>query len=159
RRPDLGGGRARRRRGQPHPRRPGRRPPGARQGAQGAAGAARLVRPGRRHRLPGPRPPGARGPRLRLAGPVPRLPRRPAVPAERVGGAAGGGRTRRTGDRGLAAHAAALLRHPPAGRRGRRAGGAGAAGPRVGDHDADLHPRHRRPPARGVPDLPPARVL
>ena len=54
--------------------------------------------------------------------------------------------------RGLAAHAAALVRHPPARRRRRRAGGPGAARPRVGDHHAGLHARHGRQAARGVRD-------
>ena len=48
------------------------------------------------------------------------------------------------------AHAAALLRHPPARRRRRRPRGAGAARPRLGDHDPDLHAGHRGPAARGV---------
>ncbi len=52
--------------------------------------------------------------------------------------------------RGVPAHPAALLRHPPAGRRRRRARGAGAARPRLGDHDPDLHARHGRHAARGL---------
>ena len=42
----------------------------------------------------------------------------------------------------VAAHAAALVRDPPARRRRRRAGRAGAAGPRLGDDDPDLHAGH-----------------
>ena len=47
------------------------------------------------------------------------------------------GRHRAPGD---AAHAAPQLRHASAGRRRRPALGAGVAGPRAGQHDADLHP-------------------
>ena len=65
-------------------------------------------------------------------------------------------RRRGRGGRGLAAHAAALLRHPPAGRRGRRPRGAGTAGPRLGDHHPGLHAGHGRPAARGVRDQSPA---
>ena len=50
----------------------------------------------------------------------------------------------------VAAHPAALLRDPPAGRRGRRPRRPGAARPRLGDDDAGLHARHRRPVAGGV---------
>ena len=67
--------------------------------------------------------------------------------------------TRRADRRGLAAHAAALLRHPPARGRRRRPRRPGAARARLGDHDADLHAGHRRPPARGLRGLAPARPL
>ena len=67
--------------------------------------------------------------------------------AERAGASTG---------RGLAAHAAALVRDPPARRRGRRPRGPGAARPRLGDHHAGLHAGHRRPAARGLRDEPPA---
>ena len=56
----------------------------------------------------------------------------------------------------LAAHAAALLRHPPARRRRRRPRGAGTARPRLGDDHAGLHAGHRRPAPRGLRDQPPA---
>ena len=102
---------------------------------------------------------------------VPQPARRPAVPAERLGGAAGGRRAGRPRRPRLAAHAAALVRHPPARRRRRRAGRAGAARARLGDHDADLHaghgrsacarsmPRLTRGPADRVPQACSARVL
>ena len=57
----------------------------------------------------------------------------------------------------LAAHPAALLRHPPARRRRRRARRPGAARARVGDHDAGLHAGHRRQAARGLRRRAPAR--
>ena len=59
--------------------------------------------------------------------------------------------------RRLAAHPAALVRHPPARRRRRRPGGAGAARPRLGDDDPGLHAGHRGQPARGVRQRAPAR--
>ena len=58
--------------------------------------------------------------------------------------------------RGLPAHAAALVRHPPARRRRRRPGRPGAARARLGDHHAGLHAGHRRQPARGLRDRAPA---
>ena len=67
--------------------------------------------------LPGPWPPGAGGGGQRVAGSVPQRPRRPAVPAERLDRPARGRRAGRAAAADLAAHAAALLRHPPA-RRG-----------------------------------------
>ena len=68
-----------------------------------------------------------------------------------------GRRAGRAHRRGVAAHAAALLRHPPARGRRRRPRGAGAARPRLGDHDAGLHAGDRRQPARGVRRGAPAR--
>ena len=59
----------------------------------------------------------------------------------------------------VAAHAAALVRHPPARGRRRRARRAGTARPRIGDHDADLHAGHRARAARGLGRGPPARAL
>ena len=69
-------------------------------------------------------------------------PRRAAVAAERLVGAAG---LRRAGPRRgppVAAHAAPLVRHAPARGRRRRAGRAGAARARLGHDDPDLHARH-----------------
>ena len=102
--------------------------------------------------------PAARSPQAAAARPrCCSTPGEPGCPGRAPGtpcrGAAEIGRCHR---RGVTAHAAALLRHPPARRRRRRAGGAGAARARVGDDDADLHPRHRRHAARGVRDLAPA---
>ena len=89
---------------------------------------------------------------------VPQRPGRAAVAAERLDGARQGRRAGR-GDRGgLTAHAAALVRDPPARRRRRRPGGAGAARPRLGDDHPDLHAGHRRQPARGVRHRAPARA-
>ena len=61
--------------------------------------------------------------------------------------------------RGVTAHAAPLVRHPPAGRRGRRPGGAGTARPRVGDHHPGLHPGHRGQAPRGLRRGAPTGVL
>ena len=55
----------------------------------------------------------------------------------------------------LAAHLPALLRHPPAAGRRRRARGAGAARPLLGRDHADLHAGHRRHAARRVHDRAP----
>ena len=102
----------------------------------------------------GPRsPPPAPGD----GGAVPQRPRRTAVAAERLDGAGPGGRAGRGHRRGLAAHAAALVRHPPDRRRRRRPGRPGAARPRLGDDHAGLHAGHRRQPARGLRHRPPAR--
>ena len=90
------------------------------------------------------------------AGPAGELPRRPAQPAERLGRPAGPTPSARTWTSRSPAHPATLLRHPPARRRRRRPGGAGTAGPRLGEHHPDLHPGHRRTSPRGVPDRPPA---
>ena len=57
----------------------------------------------------------------------------------------------RPAGRGLAAHAAPLVRDPPARRRRRPARRPGAARPREPGHDPDLHARLAGPPARGVP--------
>ena len=82
---------------------------------------------------------------------VPQHPRRAAVPAERLDRAPG----RPPSGPGWPAHVspahpAALLRHPPARGRCRRAGRPGAARARLGDHHPDLHPGHRGHPARGL---------
>ena len=132
-----------------------------RQGRQAAAAcrSARYAARGGRG-LPGAGP-ARRWPRPGRGAPaaVPQRARRPAVAAVRVGRPADRGRAGRaapTGD--LAAHAAALVRHPPARRRRRRPRGAGTARPRLGDDHPDLHAGHRRPAARGVRDRPPARA-
>ena len=52
--------------------------------------------------------------------------------------------------RGVAARAAAFVRHPPARRRRRRPGGAGTARARVGHDDPGLHAGDRRQAARGL---------
>ncbi|CAA9241777.1 MAG: Site-specific tyrosine recombinase XerD, partial [uncultured Corynebacteriales bacterium] len=149
RRADLRGGRAGR--GRPGRLRPGRRGGGAaREGRQGARRPGRLVRPPGGRGLPGPGPAGAGRGRARDAAAVPQRPRRPAVPAERLDDPAGRRRARRAGRRGLPAHAASLVRDPPAGRGSGRAGGAGAARPRVGEHHAGLHAGDGGPAARGV---------
>ena len=132
---------------------------------RGKGGKQRLVpvgsyalRGGRR--LPGPgrpalrRRPGAGTPALFLNARGGRLSRQSAwtvlrVAAERAG---------LTAD-GVAAHAAALVRHPPARRGSGRPGGPGAARARVGDHDPGLHAGHRGPAARGVRDRAPAGAL
>ena len=145
-RADLRGGRPRRRRRRP--RRGGRTGvgPAARQGRQGADRAAGPVR-GRRpstptssararscattgRGTPGPVPQPARWPGCR--GRAPGACCRPAAERADLGGPR------------LAAHAAALVRHAPARRGRRRAGRAGAARPRLGDDDADLHAGHGR---------------
>ena len=59
---------------------------------------------------------------------------------------------------GQPAHAAAQLRHAPAVRRGRPAGGAGDARPRQHPDDAALHPRGPRPAQGDPPPVPPAGV-
>ena len=69
------------------------------------------------------------------------------------GPASGSGTTFR---RHLAAHSAALLRHPSAGGRRRRPVGPGTARARLGHHHADLHAGHGRIAARGLRDLAPA---
>jgi integrase/recombinase XerD len=107
--------------------------------------------------LPRARPARARGPRQRVAGAAAQRPRWAPVAAERLDGAALGRVAGRARGRGLAAHAAALVRHPPARRRRRRPRRAGAARARVGDDDAGLHARHRRAAARGVGVDAPAR--
>ena len=84
--------------------------------------------------------------------------RHPRCSSTRVGDASAGrawavlrsAASRRSHRRGVAAHPAALLRDPSARRRRRCARRAGAARSRVGDDHADLHPRDRRPAARGV---------
>src|SRR5690606_13776419 len=122
--------------------------------------AGRVVRAPRARRLPRARAPRARGTGPRHARRVPQHARGPAVPAERVGGAAHRGRAR--GDRApgadLAAHAAALVRDAPARGRGGRARGPGAAGPRLGHDDPDLHARHAGHPARGLRGRAPPRA-
>ena len=130
------------------------------QGRQGAAGTGRVLRPGRGRRLPHPVAPRAgsgRHVRARRR-PLPQRPGGTAVAPVGVDRAGEGRRPGRGHPRRLAAHVASLLRHPPARGRGGRAGGAGAARPRVGDHDADLHPGHRRQPARGVRRRAPTRA-
>ena len=82
-----------------------------------------------------------------------------AVAAERVAGHPARGRARAARPRSLAAHPAALVRHAPAAGRGRRARRAGAARPRLGRDDPDLHARLGRRAARHVRDLPSAGAL
>ena len=159
RRPDLRGGRARRRRP---------RPAGDPATCAPCCCAARAARSGscrsaptrgRRSQAYVVRGPAGAGLALGegTPRPVPQRPRRAALAAERLDGdgqaADRAGMTRR----GLAAHAAALVRHPPARGRRRRPGRAGAARPRLGDHHADLHAGDRRQPARGVRRRPSAR--
>ena len=59
----------------------------------------------------------------------------------------------------VAAHAAALVRHPPARRRRRRPGGAGAARARLGDHHPGLHLVTVDQLREVYADRPPARPL
>ena len=76
---------------------------------------------------------------------LPQQARRAAVPAERLGGAPQPRPSRPASASACQpAHAAALLRHPPARRRRRRPRRPGAARARLGDHDPDLHHGHRR---------------
>ena len=98
-------------------------------GARGARSAwCRSAPRDRRGRgLPRPRAPGPGGRGARRTRDVRQPSRRPPLPAERLDGPGGGGRARRGHGRGLAAHAAALVRHPPARRRRRRPCRAGAA--------------------------------
>jgi len=81
------------------------------------------------------------------------------VAPERVASPAGRRGASRYHRRRLAAHAAALVCDPPIGRWGRRPRGAGIAGTRVGDHDADLHHGHRARAARSVGRGSPAGAL
>ncbi|GAA3366482.1 hypothetical protein GCM10020366_70260 [Saccharopolyspora gregorii] len=76
------------------------------------------------------------------------------VPAERVERVEV--RRRPGGDqqRGVAARAAAFVRHPSAGRRSGRASGAGIARARLGDDHAGVHAGHGEHVARGVRDRP-----
>ena len=108
-------------------------------------------------RLPGPRP--ARAGR-RGQGHARRCSSTPAAAGSRGSRAwavlVQGRRAGRRHPRRLAAHPAALLRHPPARRRRRRPRRAGAARPRVGDDHAGLHAGHRRQPARGLRHRAPA---
>ena len=135
-------------------------PAGARQGQQGTDRAGGLVRPGARspRTWSGPAPPwpaAASGtPALFLNARGGRLSRQSAwsMLQDRR-------RPRRDQHRRVAAHPAALVRHPPARRRRRRPRGPGTPRPRVGDDDADLHPGHRGSPARGLSEVPPPRVL
>ena len=71
-------------------------------------------------------------------------------PAGRVGNPARGVGAIGPGARGLAAYAAALLRHPPAGRRRGHPGRAGIARTCLGDHHAGLHSRHGGQAPRGI---------
>jgi integrase/recombinase XerD len=90
---------------------------------------------------------------------------RPALAAASLRGTpavflnARGGRLTRQGAWGVlhAAHPAALLRHPHAGRRGRHQGRPGTPRPCLGHDHAGLHPDHGRPAARGLRVLPPPR--
>ena len=144
--PHLRGGRPRHRRHR-HRR---RHRAAARQGLQGAARADRRLCPRRGRGLPHPGPAhDRRGVDARRSD-VPQLPRRPALSAERLGGAGEGGRASRCHPRRLAAHAAPLVRDPPARRWRRRPRRPGAPRARVRHHDAGLHPGHRRQPARGL---------
>ena len=63
---------------------------------------------------------------------------------------------RRGGERRVAAHAAAHVRHPSPGRRRRPARGPGAPRPRRHRHHADLHPRRAGAAARRASPPPPA---
>src|SRR5690606_13283801 len=57
--------------------------------------------------------------------------------------------------RRVPAHAAALVRHPPARRRGGRPGGPGATGARLGHDHPDLHARDDRQAPRDLCGVPP----
>lgn len=85
--------------------------------------------------------------------------RRPVVTAKRVAGSAGRGRACRHHRRCFAAYVEAFVRHASAGGWRRCPGGAGIAGARLGDHDADLYPGHRPCTARGVGGSSPAGTL
>ena len=63
------------------------------------------------------------------------------------------------GAAGDPAHAAALVRDAPAGRRGRHPRRTGAAGARQRGHDPALHPRLPRPPLRGLRAIPPEGLM
>ena len=142
-------------------RRPRRRAAaGLRQGVEGADRPGRAVR----GRCPGPvagrrRParagPRAVGPARRRRGGVPQPPRRAAVPPGRVGRRAqgrGAGRARRPAD---PPRAAPLLRDPHARPRRRHPHRAGAARPRLDQHDAGVHAGVDRAAVVGVPRRPP----
>ena len=121
--------------------------PALRQGVQGTAGPARILRRPRPGRLPRPRPAAAGRQGQGDPGPVPERPRRTDQPAERLDHPQDGRGEGQHHQGRLAAHPAALLRHAPARGRGRRPGGAGTAGPRLRDHHAGLHPGHGGHPA------------
>ena len=81
------------------------------------------------------------------------LPQRPRAAAVAPGAAPDREEVRprgRPARRRVGPHAAPLLRHPPAGGRGRSAGGAGDAGPRRPLHHPDLHASDAEPPAPGL---------
>src|SRR6185503_4935925 len=93
-------------------------------------------------------------PRLRPS--LPQTARRAALASVAVDPGAPGGRGRRSQAPRVAAHAAPLVRHAPAGGRRRSARGPGDARPRRHLHHADLHaPAELRAQAH-VPRLPPA---
>ena len=79
----------------------------------------------------------------------------PASHGSRPGRSSNARRPAPTSRARVAAHPAPLVRHAPARRWRRRAGGAGAARPRLGHHDADLHDGLRAPSPRGVCGRPP----
>ena len=83
---------------------------------------------GGHRRVPGPRSPRPGPARSRHARAVPERPGQPVLPAERLVDVAGRGRAGRYHRRRVAAHAAALLRHAPAGPRRRRPRRAGLLG-------------------------------
>ncbi len=121
--------------------------PAVRQGIQGTAGPAGILRRPRPGRLPRPRPAAAVRQGQGDPGPVPERPRRTDQPAERLDHPQDGRGESQHHQGRLAAHPAALLRHPPARRRGRRPGGPGTAGPCLRHHHAGLHPGHGGHPA------------
>ena len=86
-------------------------------------------------------------------------PRRTAVAPERVAGAAGRRRAGRDHLGRVTAHAAAFVRDPSPGGRGRCPRGAGIAGTRLGDDHTDLHDGHRARAARSVGRGPSAGAL
>ncbi len=133
------GARGRRRR--PRVRDPAR----PRQGLQGAPRPGRLDRRPRAGGLPAARAPQARR-RPPGAVPVPQPPRRRPDPPGALQDRPAPRPLRRPGLEDEPAHAAAHVRHPPAGRRLRPAQPAGDARPRRHRHDAALHARLRGPP-------------
>ena len=137
----------------------GRCGPAARQGQQGARGPGRVLRPRGVVGVPGPRPSGSGTaghgtPALFLNARGGRLSRQSAWTVLRRA-------AQRAGDRegDLTAHAPALLRDTPAGRRCRRPRGPGAPGPRLRHDHPGLHAGHRRQAPRGLRNVPPASAV